>query len=121
MLITNYTKDALDEIKRIHTGYFPFPNLDDHTFIQKKIAIDRGKVIGCGFVKLTSEFILILDESASISSRVWSVLNLKNTLIPELKKYGIRDTHIFVDNSAVASFAERLGFEPCSPALTLQF
>jgi hypothetical protein len=119
MLIANYSKEAVNDIYRIHDGSFPFPDFDDSTFISKKVIIDKGKIIGCGLTKLTSEFILILDRSASLKVRVNSLNSLQRNVIEELSKKGIKDTHIFVNEDSVAKYAEHMGFQRCPEKNTL--
>ena len=123
MLIVNYNKEILDDVHRIHNGSFPFPDFNDSTFIEKKIIIDKGKVIGCGIIKITSEFILILDEQSSIKSRVLGLQELQKHLVCDLLKKGIRDCHIFTDSDNVTKFAEHCGFEKCpsKDVLSLRF
>lgn len=123
MLLINYIKEAANDIHRIHSGSFPFPDLNDPTFIEKKIIVDKGKIIGCGLVKLTTEFILIMDDLSPLRSRVLGINQLQKQLVCDLLKKGIKDCHIFTDAENVTKFAEHCGFEKCpsKDVLSLRF
>jgi hypothetical protein len=123
MLIINYSKEIENDIRRFHNQDFPFPDFSDPTFIEKKVLVDKGKIIGCGLVKLTSEFILIMDESSPLRSRVIGISEIQKNLICALLRRGIRDVHIFPDDEKIIKYAEHLGFEICNskPALSLRF
>jgi hypothetical protein len=113
MILTHYIEGVEDELYTIHDASFPFPDFDDPTFIEKKIVIDKGKVIGCGLAKITTEFILILDRSKSLKSRVQATKVLKSDIVKSLSRRGIRDTHIFVNDDQVERFATHMGFRKC--------
>lgn len=123
MLILNYNEEILNELHRIHDGTFPFPNFSDPTFIQKKILVDKGRIIGCGLVKITTEGVVILDQDSPIKSRVLGLQELQRNIVCELLKRGIHDIHAFIDDSKVIEFAKRLGWETCNskPAMSLRF
>ena len=123
MLVTNYSNEIIDDLFSIHDRSFPFPDFDDSTFIEKKVIVNEGKIIGCGLAKLTTEFILILDKTTSRRVRVSAVDMLQKKIICDLLRRGIKDIHVFVNDDSVVKFAEHLGFNKCpeKEVLSLRF
>lgn len=113
MLVTNYCECIEDEIFSFHDGSFPFPSVNDSTIIEKKTVVDKGRIIGSGFVKLTTEFILIMDKTAPLRSRVLGINKLQKEILQSLANKGIKDIHIFCNDAKVAKLAEHYGFQPC--------
>lgn len=123
MYITKYSPEAKEEIRSIHDGSFPFPDFNDPTYIIKDIVVDDGSIIGCGLVRVTTEFSMILDQSKPIRKRVVAISGLQKSIIQQLEAKGIRDVHVFANDNKVINYAERLGFEKCpeKSALSLRF
>jgi len=114
VLIANYSSEVLEDLWQVHDNSFPFPNIEDPSFIERKIIVNKGKVIGCGLAKLTTEFILILDKRESLKTRVNAVSALQRNIIYSLARKGITDIHVFIkDDEKVAKFARRMGFQDC--------
>lgn len=113
MLIANYDNEITDEVFRLHDGSFPFPNCSDPNYIQKKILIHEGRIIGAGFIRLTTELTLILNKNESLRTRVDAIKELEKKITCNLRNKGIKDIHIFCNDPSVAKFARHFGFQNC--------
>lgn len=123
MLVLDYSNEIENEIIGIHDGSFPLPDFSDDTYIQKKVLVNDSQIIGCGLVKLTTEFILILDKSKPRRVRVNAIQCLSSNIVPNLYNKGIKDIHVFVNDPVVEKYALHLGFKKCPErsALSLRF
>jgi hypothetical protein len=121
MLITNSV--SLEEMKAIHDGSFPLPDLSNRLYICRKTAVDAGKIVAVGLVRLTAEGILITNQELPKSTRARASAVLVEQLKQETKSYGLDECHVFVKNAGVQQFLEHLGFNPCQggKALVIHF
>ena len=108
MLITNITNE--DEIKQIHNGSFPLPNLNDPLYFTKKLAINNGQIVAAGFGRLTCEAIVIVDEKQPLISRVNAIKELMDLQLNEAKNLGLSDCHAFVKRHKMLLFLAKMGF-----------
>lgn len=110
MLVLN---NLTDELKKIHNGKFPFPDLRNPLYISRKTVIDDGKMVGGGLVRLTGEGILILDESLPRTMRARAAEQIVYSLMQDVKNKGLDECHVFVRDPNVQKFLRHLGFVDC--------
>jgi hypothetical protein len=113
MISLDINEDLTNELKVIHDNSFPFPNINNFLYISKKVIVEDNEIIAAGFLKLTSEGILITNPRTSRRSRVLATKELINILELEAKKFGFDDCHVFVKDSKVQEFLRHLGFNFC--------
>lgn len=92
---------------------FPFPDIKNPMYISNKIVIDNGEIVGAGFVRLTSEGILILDKERSKIVRAKAAVSIVEGLKDSVKKFGLDECHVFVQDVNVQRFLGKLGFVNC--------
>lgn len=112
MLIINQVDP--EEMKRIHDGSFPLPNLDNPAYISKRSIIDNGNLVAIGLLKITTESILIVNRSTPNITRAKALRALVGELETELKWRKIPDSHVFVRNHKLKNLLESLKFIKCN-------
>src|SRR6266481_4238178 len=111
MIIRDYYPSDIESLRKIHKQDFPFPDPTNLLFLSKKTIVnDENKIIGAGFVRLTSECILIMDESLPKLTRIKSVLNLAESLRRDVQLHGLDECHAFVRSSKIANLLYWFGF-----------
>jgi len=97
MIIPYDEKYHLSKLQAIHNNGFPFPDLTSPLYVIKGIALDdKGHLVGGGFVKLTSEVILILDNNASIVERGKALKEFFLIGKAKSEKLGLDSWHVFL-------------------------
>lgn len=76
---------------------FPMKNFYDQLYIMKKSVIKDEKLIGSFFVKLTTESMLIFNESCPLT-RARALKMMFDYILKEHLKLGFDDSHIFLNN-----------------------
>ena|SRR5271166_6045584 len=104
----------LDLMKSIHDGSFPLPDLTNRLYILKKSAVENGKLVAVGLVRLTAEGILMTDQSLPLVTRANCSTVLIESLKSDAKSYGLDECHVFVKNEKVSKFLKHIGFSPCN-------
>lgn len=110
MLIIN---DTCEELRSLHDGSFPFPDVQNPLYISKKLLISQGKLVGGGLVRLTAEGILILDQTLPVHLRAIASKAIISALKEDVKTKGLDECHVFVKNPSVQELLRRLGFVDC--------
>jgi hypothetical protein len=90
---------------------FPFPDIENPLYMAAKVIEDDGKVIGAAFIRLTSEAILVMDETTPKRTRVEGVEGCFNALQQEIKALGMDECHAFVRAPNIAKLLTKLGFK----------
>jgi hypothetical protein len=96
MIIRPATSNDMEAIRSLHErspNLFVLPNFSDMlgcTVVED----DNGKILGFGSIRLTSEAILILDHTSKAQTRV--LRDILMTLPFVCKKFGLKDTHVFL-------------------------
>jgi hypothetical protein len=128
LTIRNLLTNDLPLLQDIHASNcdFPFPDLLNQLYCCNKVVEDsKGKIIGVGFVRLTSESILILDKQQPKSLRVRAIKLLFDRMKKDMRFLGMDETHAFVEDSEVnlRSMLKKLfGFIECKArSVYLQF
>jgi len=93
---------------------FPFPDLNSPLCLGIAVAEIDGKVVGFGFIRLTSEVALIVDKSLPRSERANVIQELYELGRQEAQEVGLDEWHAFVYPELYAKFLEkRFGFVRC--------
>ena len=103
-----------EEMKKIHDGSFPLPNLTDPAYIASRTVIDNGSIVAVGLVRVTTEAILIINQSLPRITRARAGQKLVEEMGRELRWRGIHDCHVFVKNPKVREYLRHLGFIDCN-------
>jgi len=102
----------MESLKKIHTQDFPFPDLTNLLFLSKKTITDNSeRIIGGGFVRLTSEAILILDKNIPKITRTKSILAIAESLRKDVSSKGMDECHVFVRSANIQVLLEHFGFK----------
>lgn len=101
------------DFQTIHDNSFPFPDLSNPLYISKREVISDGQLIAGGIVRLTTEGILFTNKDCSLHKRTIASKAIIQALKEDIKKKGLDECHVFVQQSNVACFLERLGFKDC--------
>jgi len=86
----------LDKFHHEEGELFPLPDLGNKLYFSQKAIAEDSKILGFGFLKLTSEACLILDPKLSKLDRAALIIALIDEMIKELKTMGLDDTHVFL-------------------------
>ena len=113
MIVRDLIATDLPLLYAMHDNQFPFPDLKNHLYMVKKVAQDKDGIIGTGIVRLTSEAILITDQTRPRSTRVKAVARLADAMLIDTKATGMDECHVFVRNSNIEHIVERIGFKKC--------
>ncbi len=122
MKVTKLRKSHVKRLIEFNSEKFPFPDLGNPLYIIRGSLIDNsGNVIGAGFIKLTSEAIIILDPTLSKLSKATAIYKLFEAAKKAMLSKGIDGTHVFPDSELYARFLKkRLGFVDAGNALYLR-
>lgn len=107
MILVNTSSS--DDFKAIHDDSFPLPDLSNKLYINKKLAIEKDRVLAAGLVKLTCEGILVIDRDLPLLTKVRVIRTLIANQADEVKKLGLEDCHLFVKNDRMRAFLIKLG------------
>lgn len=113
-MIVNLTEKHRGELQAIHKEDFPLPEYGNGLYLRSKAVVTpSGKLVGAGFLKLTSETSLILNPSLSRISRARIIKDLIASLQRDLEQAGLDGTHVFLQGNEVdktEAFLESFGF-----------
>ena len=98
---------------KIHEQEFPMPNLVDPIYFDKHVIEKDGKIVAAGICKLTSEALLIIDESQHGIMKIREIVDLINYMYKTVHSKGMNECHIWCVNPNIQSILFRLGFRPC--------
>lgn len=113
-LIKPEDMSRIEEIHRQHMAKFPLPDFSNPVYFAKGVAVDsKDNIVGVGAVKITSEVILMLDRTFSLTERVHATEQLLIVGKACTVKAGIPDWHAFIkeDDKFVSFVTERFGFK----------
>ncbi len=104
----------------------PFPDLTNQLYFCSKIVEDEnGNIIGAGIVRLTTESILVVNDSQPKTARVRAIKKLVDVLKSDVSAFGMDETHAFIaeEDYALRLLLKRLFcFADCkNRAVYLQF
>jgi hypothetical protein len=106
-----YRESDLAALKGIfeHDGFaFDFPNLSDPIFVRRLVS-ENGTVRGGLVAKITAEMFLFLDKQVGTpEERMWSFLELHETMRDELTRLGLADANLWLPPQLEKSFGKRL-------------
>lgn len=91
---------------------FPVPDLEDKMYISCKSAVENGKVQAIGLIRLTTEGILVTDQSLPKTTRALASVAVMDALKKDLLSKQIHECHVFVQDENVARFLRHYGFNP---------
>lgn len=105
-------------------GYkFPFPDVAspliegenpqwNPLYLSKGVVEENGHILGAGFVKLTSEAMLILDHDSSAHELSRALTEIVLVGEAQTVKHGIGEWHTFVEDSNFANILKKhYGFQ----------
>jgi hypothetical protein len=128
LIVRNLQVADLSTVERLHVANsdFPVPDLCNNLYCCNKIVEDSsGNPIGIGFVRLTSETIIILDKTQPKTLRCRAVKSLGDALKHDVKELGMDETHAFINDSdcSLREILKRMfGFIECTArSIYLQF
>lgn len=110
----------IDSLKKIKIG-FEFPDLSSYLYACKRVALVDDKIIGAGFIRLTCEGILIIDESFPLVTRVKVIKALIDNVFAEAESIGLSECHVFLSNGKIRNLLSKLGFIDCNHSMVKGF
>lgn len=102
---------TVENLHRTVSEQFPVPDVTDPMYISCKSAIDNGKVQAIGLVRLTTEGVLITDNSLPKTTRALASVAVMDALKKDLLSKRIHECHVFVQDPKVARFLCHYGFK----------
>jgi len=120
MIAVDLREDNWSLLKEMNKQDFIVP-INDPLLISKKVIIENNQIIGSGMVKITTEGILILDESIPVDIRVNALKLLIKECQLDLEKKNIHECHVFVKNERFQRVLAKLGFQFCKGGTPMIF
>jgi hypothetical protein len=80
---------------------------------------DGGVIIAAGFIRITSEAILVMNRSVALPQRVEAVRQLIGAGIQESQSLGLTDMHVFTNGRMARLLRNKYGFVDRENALVL--
>lgn len=121
MLQLNMTDENIDDLERVHKARFPFPDLRDPLYIDREIIISHGRIVAAGLARVTTEGIVIVDETLPTYVRMKAIRDLISSMSGVLKAKGMEDCHVFVNDDRFMNILKKLGFQVCQAAAMVKF
>jgi len=103
---------AIDEIwQKFYKEEFGLPPLDKAIYA---VAVEnKGKVVGFGQTRLTTESLMIIDQDLSIRDKVEILKLIMEAQTIGMTKAGLYETHAFAQNPNFARILKKhFGYEP---------
>lgn len=115
-MVRNFSPEDIFEIEDIHerVSEFPLPNFSSPTNIAHKTLLVDGKIVGTGFVHLTAEIGLIIDDKLPKLTRAKLIKELFTVLLAQMSLTDLEDYHIYVvpeSDDHYVEFLKNFGFE----------
>lgn len=113
---TRLLKDSdlfvIDQIwQKFYKGEFGLPGLDKA--IYAVVVEDKEKVVGFGQTRLTTESLMVIDQSLSVRDKVEILKLIMEAQTIGMTKAGLDETHAFAQNPNFARILRRhFGYEP---------
>lgn len=86
---------------------FALPEFSNPLYIVKAISEKDNEIIAAGLVKITSEAIIIFNESAKLKDKIESLEDLLTIGAKKTLDYGIPDWHCWVKDTGFANLLRR--------------
>jgi hypothetical protein len=101
MIIRAMVLKDIEAVRSLHeqTHNFVLPDFSDMIGCTV-VTEDSGKILGFGSIRITSEAILILDPQAKVTV----MKEILTTLPFVCRKFGLKDTHVFLTGDHQAEF-----------------
>jgi hypothetical protein len=109
MMILDFVDE--EEAKKIHDNSFPFPDLSNKLYIFQKTAIEEGRIVAVGLVRLTTEGILITNKDVRSITRARAAREVIESLKKDCQLRNLDECHAFVKSDATVQFLLKLGFK----------
>lgn len=109
------TEKELEKIKEFHgknDKKFPFPDLSSPLYPIQVPIYNDDELIGSYFVQITSEIIIVMDQSQSNLTLALAAHRSLPSIIQNCNHFGIDDIHAFVQDKKFADFLiKNIGFK----------
>jgi hypothetical protein len=108
-MVRDYQEGDLDTIKHLHAEQcldYALYDLDSPLCLVKKVQVVGGQVVGCMFLRLTAETILIV--SGSPVEKMAAMEMLQPEVLSEAYRKGLDEVHCTVPPSILTRFVKRL-------------
>lgn len=123
-MLSDLGLEHYEMIKEINRMPFEIPKLDSPLYFSKK-GVFRGEgLVAAGFLKLTSEAILVVDQDLGRLERARLISILLNEMIEELKRFGLDDVHVFLsddDGKTEKLISKHFSFQPAKGKAMVMF
>jgi len=113
---TRLLKDSdlyeIDQIwQKFYKGEFGLPSLDKA--IYAVVIEDKEKVVGFGQTRLTTESLMIIDQSLTLREKVEILKLIMEAQTIGMTKAGLNESHAFAQNPNFARILKKhFGYEP---------
>lgn len=106
------------ELERLSKHWdFPVPDVENKLYFSKGVVVSGDKIIGFGFARVTSEFILLLNPNETKRSQVKALELLLRAGVMSTVKVGIDEAHVFITPSCPSGYVgilkSKFGFVDC--------
>lgn len=115
MNIRAYEKPDLEQLKKLHEAQgfeYPFPDLDDGTFVVGAVGCDEQGTARMGaFLQITAQAYLLMDGGHGTAIERWrTLLGVHDRIQREALRLGLADVQCWLppDLKGVNRFAKRL-------------
>jgi hypothetical protein len=108
-MIRDYQKEDLEAIKKIHEEQgldYALYDLNSPLCLVKKVQVVDGQVVGCMFLRLTAETVLVV--SGSPVAKMGAMRELQPEVLSEAYRKGLDEVHCTVPPSILSRFVKRL-------------
>lgn len=115
MTVRNFSINDVSAFETLHkeNSDFPLPDISNKLYFSHKVVEVNGRVAAFGLLRLTSEAILIMDQSLPRLQRLKVILSIINAMIDELKAFDVDEVHTYVGDERTVHLLNRLGFVEC--------
>jgi hypothetical protein len=108
-MVRDYHESDLPAIKKLHEEQgldYNLYDLDSPLCLVKKVRVEGGQVVGCMFLRLTAETVLIV--SGSPEAKMAAMCELQPEVLDEAYRKGLEEVHCTVPPSILSRFVKRL-------------
>jgi hypothetical protein len=111
-LLTDSDLYHIDQIwQKFYKGEFGLPSLDKA--IYAVVVEDKEKIVGFGQTRLTTESLMVIDQSLSVRDKVEILKLIMEAQTIGMRKARLEETHAFAQNPNFARILKRhFGYEP---------
>ena len=113
MTVRDYNRDtdkeAVEVIHRWMQMDYKLPDLDDPLFVVGKVYLsEKGKIVGCEFLKLQAEAYLMLDCTLDTVEKTRVIAHLSHAVEREAYNRGIDTLVAYIPEAISTKFTKRL-------------